>query len=92
MRIFLIAGLLLAVGAAPAMAQPPPSTLSLKSSPRIEAAPQHGGRFTLKARIAREEKAGELRQGDQFTLIGRIGLLGESCDFSVLFSNGFEGS
>ncbi len=90
MRTFLFAGLLL-LAATPATAQSPPSTLSLKSPPNIETAPQQNGSFTLKARLAREEKSGELRQGKQFTLIGRIGLLGEDCNVATLFSNGFEG-
>lgn len=90
MRIFPFAWLLLA--AAPAMGQSQPSVLSLKSAPRIETTPQQGGQYTLKARNAREEKAGELRQGNPFALIGRVGLLGENCDFSALFSNGFEGN
>ncbi len=90
MRTFLFAGLLL-LAAADTTAQSPPSTLSLKSPPSIEAAPQQSGQFSLKARIAREEKSGDLRQASPFTLIGRMSLLGEDCNASTLFSNGFEG-
>ena len=46
----------------------------------------------MKARFAREESAGELREGGDFVLIGRFAKTGVSCDFTEIFSNGFEGN
>ena len=66
--------------------------LTLKHAPQIEAAPLQSPRFTLTARFAREESAGELREGGGFALIGRFAKTGASCDFSAIFSNGFEGN
>lgn len=64
--------------------------LTLKSTPRIEAAPQTSARFTVNARFAREESAGELREGGGFALIGRFAKVGQSCDFTQIFRDGFE--
>ena len=79
-------------GAAPVTERPEPARLTLKHAPAIEPAPLQSGRYTLKARLAREESAGELREGGGFALIGRFAKTGASCDFSAIFSNGFEGN
>ena len=63
---------------------------TLKSAPRIEAAPQASARYTVNARFAREESAGELREGGGFALIGRFAKVGQSCDFTQIFRDGFE--
>ena len=47
-------------------------------------------RYTLRARFAPLESAGELREGSGFTLIGRFAKAGASCDANTLFKNGFE--
>lgn len=64
--------------------------LTLKSTPRIEPAAQTSARYTLNARFAREESAGELREGGGFALIGRFAKVGQSCDFTQIFRDGFE--
>lgn len=66
--------------------------LTLKQAPRIESALQQSGRYTLTARFAREESAGDLREGGDFALIGRFAKTGVSCDAGAIFSNGFEES
>lgn len=63
----------------------------LKSS-STEAAPQQSGRYALRARFAPVESAGELREGENFTLIGRFAKGTVSCDFTAIFSNSFEGN
>ncbi|MCI1711175.1 MAG: hypothetical protein LKM32_01040 [Chiayiivirga sp.] len=98
--ISLACGLMLALAAGSSLAAEPPapaiatstSRFALKHPPRIEPTPQQAGRYTLKARFAREESAGELREGERFTLIGRLVKGGASCDANTLFSNGFEGN
>lgn len=96
MRALSFAWLLpLALACMPVMAKeapPGPPPLALKAVPRMEAAPQQGGRFALSARFAREESAGDLHEGGGFSLIGRFAKTGMSCDFSDIFSNGFEGN
>lgn len=67
-----------------------PPRLALAGTPRIEPAPQRSGRYTMTARFAREESAGELREGERFVLIGRLAKGNASCDFSALFADGFE--
>lgn len=65
---------------------------TLKSS-STEAAPQQSGRYSLRARFAPLSSAGELREGEHFTLIGRFAKGGVSCGTSGLpFSDGFEGN
>lgn len=66
------------------------SRLRLVSS-HTEPAPQQSGRYSLRARFQREEREGELREGGDFVLIGRIAKAGASCDANALFRNGFEG-
>lgn len=74
-------------------AQTASAHLALKTPPVIEAAPQHGDRYTLRARFAPVESAGELREGANFSLIGRFAKGGVSCGTGgVIFSNGFEGN
>lgn len=73
-------------------AQGAPSGLRLRSEPVIEAAPQRGQRFSVRARFAPVPSAGELREGPNFTLIGRLAKGAASCDFSAVFSDGFEGN
>lgn len=69
-----------------------PSGLKLRSEPVIEAAPQRGQRFTVRARFAPASSAGDLREGTNFTLIGRFAKGGVSCDFTAVFSDSFEGN
>lgn len=67
--------------------------LALKQPPQIEPAPQRSERFTLKARFAREESSGQLREGGAFALIGRLAKGGVSCPSGDgIFDDGFEGS
>ena len=74
-------------------ALPAPAHLTLKTAPVIEVAPQQSARYTLRARFAPAESAGELREGAHFTLIGRFAKGGVSCGIGgVIFSNGFEGN
>ena len=68
----------------------PRFTLTASST---EAAPQQSGRYTLRARFAPVESAGELREGANFSLIGRFAKGGVNCGTGgVIFSNGFEGN
>jgi hypothetical protein len=65
---------------------------TLKSS-STDAAPQQSGRYSLRARFAPAESAGELREGGNFSLIGRFAKGSVSCGpGGVIFSNGFEGN
>ena len=65
---------------------------TLKSS-STDAAPQQSGRYTLRARFAPEERAGELREGSNFSLIGRFAKGSFNCGpGGVIFSSGFEGN
>ena len=64
---------------------------TLKSS-STEVAPQQSGHYSLRARFAPAESAGELREGDHFTVIGRFAKGTVNCDFNAIFSNGFEGN
>ena len=72
-------------------ASPTTSRFTLKSS-SAESAPLQSGRYSLRARFAPAESAGELREGDHFTLIGRLAKGTVNCDFNAIFSNGFEGN
>lgn len=97
LAIFLLAPML-ALAAEPATraaattaASAAKSRFTLKSS-STEAAPQQSGRYALRARFAPVESAGELREGENFTLIGRFAKGAVSCDFTAIFSNGFEGN
>lgn len=67
------------------------SRFTLKSS-STEVVPQQSGRYALRARFAPVESAGELREGDHFTVIGRFAKGTVNCDFNAIFSNGFEGN
>jgi hypothetical protein len=70
---------------------PTPSGLRLKAS-SVEPS-QSSGRYTMRARFAAEEKGGELREGGDFVLIGRIAKGGVVCTpTDTLFRDGFEGS
>ena len=65
---------------------------TLKSS-STEAAPQQSGRYSLRARFAPVASAGELREGENFTLIGRFAKTVVGCGTGGLpFSDGFEGN
>ncbi len=65
---------------------------TLKSS-TTETAAQQSSRYSVRARFAPVESGGELREGDQFTLIGRFAKAGVGCGTGgVIFSNGFEGN
>jgi hypothetical protein len=59
------------------------------ASSSTEAAPQSSARYTLRARFDAPASAGELREGEHFTLIGRLAKGGLSCS-GAIFSNGFE--
>lgn len=68
------------------------SRFKLKSS-STEAAPQQSNRFTLRARFTPVASAGELREGEDFTLISRFAKTGVSCGTGgSIFTNGFEGN
>ena len=98
MRGFLLVALLLGAGHEAFAAEThttagepaPPSRYRLERS-IVEPAAQEGGRYRVRARIAPAEQAGELREGDNFVLIGRIAPKAASgCSTSTLFRNGFE--
>jgi hypothetical protein len=73
-----------------AEAASPPSRLLLVSS-TTQAAPQQSGRYSLRARFAPAESAGELREGGDFTLIGRFAKGAVICSSTdAIFRNGFE--
>lgn len=72
-------------------ASPTTNRFTLKSS-GTEVAPLQSGRYSLRARFAPAESAGELREGDRFTVIGRFAKGTVNCDFNAIFSNGFEGN
>lgn len=76
-------------GAAPETIATPRFTLKASST---ESAAQQSGRYSLRARFAPAESAGELREGGGLALIGRFAKAGVSCDSNTLFSNGFEGN
>lgn len=58
----------------------------------LEASPTGEGRFRLRARLAAEERSGELRESARFTLLGRMAKAGQACAGSEgVFANGFEG-
>ncbi len=65
--------------------------LALRSS-RIESAAQTGGRFALRARLAPQAHGGELREGGDFVLLGRLSKAAVDCDGDSLFRDGFEGN
>jgi hypothetical protein len=80
---------------APAQAADEPargSRFSLRDA-RIEAAPERAGRYSVRGRIAPVASAGELREGENFVLIGRFAKAGVGCgaDGGLIFRNGFEG-
>ncbi len=56
-----------------------------------EPAPQQSGRYALRARFQREERAGELREGGGLVLIGRFAKASVGCNADTVFRNGFEG-
>jgi hypothetical protein len=59
---------------------------------RVEAAPPRSGRYTLRARLAPAESAGELRDGGDFTLIGRFAKAAANCGIggAAIFRDGFD--
>jgi hypothetical protein len=59
---------------------------------RVEAAPPRSDRYTLRARLAPAGSAGELREGDNFTLIGRFAKATANCGAggAAIFRDGFE--
>ena len=62
------------------------------TSSTTEADAQQSSRYTLRARFAPAESAGDLREGGGLALIGRFAKAGASCDANAVFFNGFEGS
>jgi hypothetical protein len=81
-----------ATPAADAQAASATARLTLRAA-QLERAPQGDGRFAIRARFAREERAGELRESGGFVLLGRIAKAGAaSCGGDTVFRNGFEGS
>lgn len=86
-------GLLLPLPGSAAESAVERARLALKQPPQIEPAPRQSGRFVMKARFAREEHSGQLREGGPFALIGRIAKRGVSCPSGDgIFDDGFEGS
>lgn len=76
-------------------AAPTPSTATSRFtliSSNTGVAPQQSDRYSLRARFAPVESAGELREGEHFTLIGRLAKGSVSCGAGTVFSNGFEGN
>lgn len=70
-----------------------PSDSGLRLKPSSIEPRQSSGRYTMHARFAEEEKAGELREGGDFVLIGRIAKGGVACNpTDSIFRNGFEAS
>lgn len=66
--------------------------LALRAA-QLERAPEGTGRFQVRARLAREATAGELREGREFVLLGRLAKAGAAaCGSHTLFRDGFEGS
>ncbi len=55
-----------------------------------EPAPLRSSRYAVRARFAAAESAGDLREGANFTLIGKFAKGGASCSAFALFSDGFE--
>ena len=68
------------------------SRLRLRET-RLDTAPEHGGRYTVRGRISPVASAGELREGDNFVLIGRFAKAGVGCGPAgdSIFRDGFEG-
>jgi hypothetical protein len=89
----LLAGPLVAAAAPPpAAVETPVPRLALRSA-QLERAAQGEGRFAIKARLAPAESAGELREGGDFVLIGRLQKAGAAaCGSGTVFKNGFEGN
>ena len=49
------------------------------------------GRYSVRARFAPAENAGELREGEHYTLIGRFAKAGSGCSAEgTIFRDGFE--
>jgi hypothetical protein len=79
--------------AAESAAEPGSPRYALRSTPTIEpvASASTSGRYTLRARLAPEASAGELREGANFTLIGRFAKGAVICSAGdAIFRNGFE--
>ena len=75
--------------AAESAAQTPPSRYSVEQA-RIETQ-QRSEHFSARGRIAPVESAGELREGQTFTLIGRLAKAGSGCPSGdQIFKHGFE--
>ena len=94
MRLPMLCVCALLVAARPAITgaaevEPASRVLRLKQSqvqPR-----QSSGRYTVRARFAAEEPGGELREGGDFVLIGRIAKGGVVCaPTDAVFGDGFE--
>ena len=58
----------------------------------LDREPAAGPRFRVQARLAPAERAGELREGERFVLLGRLAKAAAACGGDPLFRNGFEGS
>lgn len=93
-RLMLCLAVLAALASPRASATPPndPADLpryTLKQG-SAEPAPLRSSRYSIRARFAATDRAGDLHEGANFTLLGKFAKGGESCSASALFSNGFE--
>lgn len=72
---------------------PSPSTRYTLKQARIDATDTPTSRYSVNARFAPVESAGELREGATFSLIGRFAKAGSGCSIDgTIFRNGFEGN
>jgi hypothetical protein len=72
---------------------PIPSARYTLKQARIDATETSTSRYTINARFAPVESAGELREVATFSLIGRFAKGGSSCSIDgTIFRNGFEGN
>jgi hypothetical protein len=90
LQLCLACGIGIAWQADAAPPAPAPSRYTLKQA-TVEPAPQRTGRYALRGRFAKAESAGELREGENFVLIGRFAKAGVGCSVGRIFQNGFEG-
>jgi hypothetical protein len=68
-----------------------PARFTLRAA-SIESQSQEGGRFRVKARVSAVADAGELREGERFVALGRIGKSAAACAMERILRDGFEGS
>jgi hypothetical protein len=67
-----------------------PARFTLRAA-SIEASAPEGGRFRARARVSAATDAGELREGERFVALGRIGKAASDCTLGRILRDGFEG-